>query len=221
MALVSPVLRYRKGSPRERQQIKWLALFAGFFVLYTLLGLIAYPLLTGGKVMNPGTGLFAVFFYLTTGLFPPLSIGVAVLRYRLWDIDILIRRTLVYSTLTVVLTLIYFGSVVLLQGLFQLITSQNQPPVATVISTLTIAALFIPIRRRIQTFIDRRFYRQKYNAERVLAAFSSTLRDEVELEHLTNSILGVARETMQPEHASLWLREVNLQPRGQRVSDSS
>jgi hypothetical protein len=221
MAFISPVLRYRKGSPRERQQIKWLALFAGFFVLYTLLGLIAYPLLTGGQVMNPGTSLFAVFFYLTTGLFPPLAIGVAVLRYRLWDIDILIRRTLVYSILTVVLTLVFFGSVVLLQELSQIITQQQESPVATVLSTLTIAALFIPIRQRIQSFIDRRFYRQKYNAEQVLAAFSATLRDEVELDLLTNSILGVARETLQPEHASLWLREVNLQPRGQRVSDSS
>ena len=99
MALISPVLRYRNGSPRERQQIKWLALFAGFFVLYTLLGLIAYPMLTGGEVMNPGTSLIAVIFYLTVGLFPPFAIGVAVLRHRLWDIDILIRRTLVHCSL--------------------------------------------------------------------------------------------------------------------------
>jgi hypothetical protein len=108
MAMVSPVLRYRKGSARERQQIKLLALFAGFFVLYSLLGLIAYPLLTGGEMMVPGTSLIAVIFYLTVGLFPPFAIGVAVLRHRLWDIDILIRRTLVYSILTVVLTLVFF-----------------------------------------------------------------------------------------------------------------
>jgi len=213
MALVSPVLRYRRGSDRERQQIKWLALFAGFFVLSSFLGLIAYPLLTGGEVMNPGSSLLAVIYYLSTGLFPPLTIGVAVLRYRLWDIDIIIRRTLVYSILTVVLTLIYFGSVVLLQELSQLLTWQHESPIATVLSTLAIAALFTPVRRRIQTFIDRRFYRQKYDAERVLETFSTTLRDEVDLDHLTNSILGVARETVQPEHASLWLREVNLQRR--------
>ena len=213
MALVSPVLRYRRGSDRERQQIKWLALFAGFFVLSSFLGLITYPLLTGGEVMNPGSSLLAVIYYLSTGLFPPLTIGVAVLRYRLWDIDIIIRRTLVYSILTVVLTLIYFGSVVLLQELSQLLTWQHESPIATVLSTLAIAALFTPVRRRIQTFIDRRFYRQKYDAERVLETFSTTLRDEVYLDHLTNSILGVARETVQPEHASLWLREVNLQRR--------
>ena len=221
MALVSPVLRYRKGSNRERQQIKWLALFAGLFVLSSFLGLIAYPLLTGGEVMNPGTSLLAVIYYLSTGLLPPLIIGVAVLRYRLWDIDILIRRTLVYSILTVVLTLIYLGSVVVLQELFQFITQQHQPPVATVLSTLAIAALFTPVRRNIQTFIDRRFYRQKYNAERVLAAFSATLRDEVDLDHLTNSILGVAKETLQPEHASLWLREADLQPRQWQLEKDS
>ena len=214
LTLVSPVLRYQKGNLRERQQIKWLALFGGFSVLYTMLGLIAYPLLTGGQVMNPGTGPFAVFFFLTVGLFPPFAIGVAVLRHRLWDIDILIRRTLVYSILTVILTLVFFGSVVVLQALFTTVIGR-QSPAANVLSTLTIAALFTPVRQRIQTFIDRRFYRQKYNAERVLVAFSTTLRDEVDLDHLTNSILGVAKETMQPEHASLWLREVNLQPRGQ------
>ena len=215
MALVSPVLQYRKGSRLERQQIKWLALFAGFSVIYTILGLIAYPLLTGGLVMNPGNNLFAVLFYIMNGLFPPFAIGMAVLRYRLWDIDLLIRRTLVYSILTVVLTLVYFGSVVSLQELSQLITGQNRSPAATVLSTLAIAALFTPLRRRIQESIDRRFYRQKYNAERVLTDFSAALRDQVELDHLKSSILGVVEETVQPTHASLWLREVN--PR--RVND--
>jgi hypothetical protein len=219
LALVSPVLRYRKGSPRERQQIKWLALFAGFTVLYTLLGLIAYPLLTGGPVMNPGNGLSAVFFYLITGLFPPLAIGVAVLRHRLWDIDLLIRRTVVYSFLTVILTLVYFGSVVVLQTLFTTVIG-HQSPAAIVLSTLAIAALFTPLRRRIQTFIDRRFYRQKYNAEKVLTAFSTTLREEVDLDSLTNSIQGVVKETMQPAHVSLWLRDVNFRPGERQLEEN-
>ncbi len=214
MALLSPVLRYRRGSSLERQQIKWLALFAVFFIPYTILGLIAYPLLTGGEVMNPGTNLFAVFFYLTTGLFPPVAIGVAVLRHRLWDIDIFIRRTLVYSILTVILTLVYFGSVVVLQTLFTTVIGHHSPA-AIVLSTLAIAALFTPARRRIQTFIDHRFYRQKYDAEKVLTAFGTTLRDEVDLDSLTNSILGVVKETMQPAHISLWLRDAGLKPRKQ------
>jgi hypothetical protein len=205
-AMVSPALRYRKGSLRERQQIKWLALFGGLSVLYVLLLLVAYPLLTGGGVMNPGNKLPGLIFYLTTGLFPPVAIGVAVLRHRLWDIDLLIRRTLVYSILTVSLSLVYFGSVVVLQELFTTSTGR-QSPAAVVLSTLAIAGLFTPFRRRIQTFIDRRFYRKKYDAEQVLAAFSTTLREEVDLDHLTNSILGVVEETVQPAHASLWLRE--------------
>ncbi len=215
LVLVSPVLRYRKGSPRERQQIKWLGLFAGFIVLYSLLGLIAYPLLTGGQVMNPGNSLVALALYLATSLFPPLAIGVAVLRHHLWDIDLLIRRTLVYSVLTASLTLIFFGSVVVLQNLFSRLIG-HQTPVAIVISTLASAALFAPFRRRIQTFIDRRFYRRKYNAERVLANFSATLREEVELEQQINTMLGVVHETMQPDHLSLWLLKRVPEPEKRR-----
>jgi hypothetical protein len=220
LALVSPVLRYRRGSPQERQQIKWLALFAGFLVLYIFLVLIAQPLLTGGQVMNPGNNLFAAIFYLSAGLFPPSAIGIAVLRHRLWDIDLLIRRTLVYSTLTLILTLVYFGSVVVLQRLFTTAIG-HQSPAAVMLSTLAIAALFTSFRRHIQTFIDRRFYRQKYNAERVLAAFSTTLREKVDLDHLTNSILGVVEDTMQPAHVSLWLREVDPQPRERKPEENS
>jgi hypothetical protein len=212
LALVSPVLRFRKGSPRERLQIKWLALFAGASITYVILGLVVYPLFTGGETMNPGTDISAMIFYLTTGLFPPLAIGLAVLRHRLWDIDLIIRRTLVYSILTVCLTLVYFGSVVVLQQLFTTATGR-QSPAAIVLSTLAIAALFTPFRRRIQTFIDRRFYRRKYNAERVLATFGSTLREKVDLDQLTNSIQGVVEETMQPAHLSLWLR------RGDRLAE--
>jgi hypothetical protein len=212
LAIVSPVQRYRKGSQLERQQIKWLAMFGGILITCIILGFILYPLVTGGKMMSREDNLSSLLFFLFIGLFPPLAIGVAVLRYRLWDIDIIIRRTLVYTILTAILALIYFGSVVLLQEVSQFITGQHQSPIATVLSTLAIAALFTPIRRRIQTFIDRRFYRQKYDAERVLAAFSATLRDEVDLDHLKYSILGVVEETMQPDHVSVWLRNIDLQP---------
>jgi hypothetical protein len=136
----------------------------------------------------------------------PVSFALAILRYRLWDIDVLIRRTLVYGLLTGSLALVYFGSVVLLQGVVDTFLGGSSPAV-TVISTLAVAALFTPLRRRIQDFIDRRFYRHKYNAEQVLSAFSQTLRDEVDLDRLSGSILGVVEETMQPAHLSLWVKE--------------
>jgi hypothetical protein len=204
MVLVSPLFRYRKSSYRERLQIKWMALFAGAFILYVVLGLIIYPVLTGGQMMNPGNSLFALFFYIAVGLFPPCAIGVAVLRHRLWDLDLIIRRTLVYSTLTVVLTLVYFGSVTLFQNVFTT-ASRQQSPTAVVLSTLVIAALFTPLRKGIQERIDRRFYRKKYDAEQVLSTFSSILREEVDLDYLTSSIQGVVEATLQPVHVSLWL----------------
>jgi hypothetical protein len=137
----------------------------------------------------------------------PISIGVAILRSRLWNIDIIIRRTLVYGWLTGLLVLIYFGSVVLWQTIFRLFTGRAQSEVVTVISTLVIAALFSPLRRRVQAIIDQRFYRRKYDAARTLSAFSAALRDEVQLDRLTDEILGVVSETMQPAHVTLWLKE--------------
>jgi hypothetical protein len=221
MALVSPWLRYRKGSYRERQQIKWLALFGGILSAGTILGLIVYPLVTGGEMFSRENNLFSLLFFTAMGLFPPLAIGIAVLRYRLWDVDLIIRRTLVYSILTVTLTIIYFGSVVGLQEFFQKVTGQHQSPVATVISTLVIVALFGRLTRRIQDIIDRRFYRKKYDAEKVLAAFSTTLRDEVDLDRLKSTILEVVEETMKPAHVSLWLREVDLQSRERQPEENS
>jgi hypothetical protein len=211
LVLVSPILRFRMGNHLERQQIKWLALFAVLLIPYAILGLIVYPLLTGGEAMNPGSTLFGVFFFTFTGLFPPIAIGIAVLRHRLWDIDIIIRRTLVYSILTVVLSLIYFGSVVLLQSLSQIIIG-HPSPVMTVVSTLAVVMLFTPLRRRIQERIDRRFYRQRYDAEQVLADFGITLRNEAYLDRLTHSILAVIEETMHPAQVSLWLRKTDSLP---------
>jgi hypothetical protein len=141
-------------------------------------------------------------------------VGIAVLRYRLYDIDRIINRTLVYGSLTVMLALIYFGGVATTQAIFGALTGQEeQPQLAVVVSTLVIAALFMPLRRRIQAFIDRRFYRRKYDARKTLEAFSTKLRDETDLEALNNDLVGVVRETMQPAHVSLWLRS-DTAPKG-------
>ena len=137
----------------------------------------------------------------------PTAVGIAVLRYRLYDIDLVINRTLVYGSLTAMLGLVYFGGVTATQALFHALTGQEeQPQLAIVVSTLVIAALFNPLRRRIQSFIDRRFYRRNYDARKTLEAFSATLREETNLEALNNELVGVVRETMQPAHVSLWLR---------------
>ncbi len=137
----------------------------------------------------------------------PIAIGVAILRYRLYEIDLLINRTLVYGSLTAALGAVYFGGVATTQAIFRALTGQQeQPQLAIVISTLLIAALFNPLRRRIQGFIDRRFYRSKYDAAKTLEAFSAKLRDETDLDALSDELVGVVRETMQPAHVSLWLR---------------
>ena len=137
----------------------------------------------------------------------PVAIGFAVLKYRLYDIDILINRTLVYGSLTIVLATVYLGGVTATQALFQSFTGQGDlPQLAIVASTLVIAALFNPLRRRVQSFIDRRFYRKKYDARKTLEGFSARLRNEMDLDGLNAELVAVVRETMQPEHVSVWLR---------------
>jgi hypothetical protein len=143
-------------------------------------------------------------------LLVPVAIGFAMLRYRLYDIDVVINRAIVYGALTATLALVYFGSVASIQTLFRTLTGQEQQPqLAVVVSTLAIAALFNPLRRSIQAFIDRRFYRRKYDATKTLAAFSARLRDEMDLESLEADLVSVIRETVDPYHVSLWLRPPN------------
>jgi hypothetical protein len=191
----------------ERQQTR-LVVFAIVISMLADVGfassLVRTPLaqlgLTGSAYAFMSTGLYSLTLYLF-----PLTIGIAVLRYRLWDIDILINRTLVYGALTVILTGVYVGLVIGLQALLRGIISQNNS-VAIVISTLAIYILFQPLRSRIQRIIDRRFYRSKYDAAKTVAAFSATLRQEVDLDQLREQLLAVVQETIQPAHVSLWLR---------------
>jgi hypothetical protein len=172
--------------------------------------LIFTVLLSGGDGRLPAPPwwfdlLFSVAVLGFAGV--PVAIGFAVLKYRLYDIDIIINRTLVYGSLTATLVALYFGGVAATQTILRALTDQtDQPQLAVVVSTLVIAALFNPLRRRIQSFIDRRFYRSKYDARKTLEAFSARLRDQTDLETLNNELAEVIKETMQPAHVSLWLR---------------
>jgi hypothetical protein len=202
VAVISSVfVRLRRAVGAERQQIKW---FAYAVAANAIAVVVAYVI--PGLIETPPWFEW-VGFALNNIVIPaiPIAIGIAILRYRLYDIDILINRTLVYGTLTAMLVALYFGVIVVLQRLFVLLTSQ-QSTLAVVASTLLIAALFTPLRQSIQSFIDRRFYRNKYDAGKTLEAFSAHLRDETDLDALSGDLVGVVRETMQPAHVSLWLR---------------
>lgn len=204
------VYRYRHVStPVERQQTKWIVFgvtiaLLGFMLLGYLLGVIIrlfIPLRSLGLLPD---FILVTSIYLVM-LLIPLSIAIAILRYRLWDVDVLINKTLVYGLLTGTLLVVYVGCIVALEALLRRLFNQTSD-VAIVVSTLVIAALFQPLRRRIQVGIDRRFFRRKYDAARTLAAFSATLRSEVDLSQLREDLVAVVQETMQPAHISLWLR---------------
>jgi len=201
---VALFVRYRRANATEREQIKWL-LYACAVFLVVYVGGFASRL---GGTASLGGYIWGVFFGLSV-IALPAAIGIAILRYRLYDIDVVINRTLVYGPLTMMLVALYFGGIVVLQRFFVLLTSQ-QSTIAVVASTLAIAALFSPLRRRIQGFVDRRFYRNKYDAAKTLEAFSAKLRDETDLEALSD-LVGVVRETMQPAHVSLLLRPETAQ----------
>src|SRR5215207_77896 len=212
VAVSTFVLRLRWARGIERQQIKWPAYTAvlaasGSVLTYTISEAISSWWLewTGFVLMS------------VSALGMPISIGIAIVRYRLYEIDLLINRTLVYGSLTAILALVYFGGVTATQTLFRALTGQEeQPQLAIVVSTLVIAALFTPLRRRIQSFIDRRFYRRKYDARKTLEDFSAQLRNETDLKALSDDLVGVVKETMAPAHVSLWLRP-DTAPRGEQT----
>ena len=199
--VLSVFMRLRHALGVERQQIKWFAYAAAGSVIA---GGVAYliPIVVDTPLWFERMG-----FALNIAFIPaiPIAIAVAILHYRLYDIDIIINRTLVYGSLTAMLVALYFVGIVVLQRVFVLLTSEEST-LAVVASTLLVAALFNPLRRRIQSFIDRRSYRRKYDAAKTLQGFSAQLRDETDLDALSDNLVGVVRETMQPAHVSLWIR---------------
>jgi hypothetical protein len=226
VALFSLFVRLHHTRGNERQQIKWflfaavpLTVFLGLFELSLIISNLTYDFLTYDFLNRmavivscrcpsqfAGPALKAVQFVAVLALlFVPIVTYIAILRYRLYDVDVVINRTLVYVSLTATLVALYFVAIVVLQRVFVSLTGQ-QSTLVVVASTLLIAALFTPLRRRIQSFIDRRFYRRKYDARKTLETFSAQLRNETDLEALSNDLVGVVRETMQPAHVSLWLR---------------
>jgi hypothetical protein len=208
-AVFAQLYRYRRcASLVQRQQTKWIVFGSSAAVAGRILFAVYHRVAPAHAawLMVSANLLWVVLLAL------PITFGVAILRHRLWDIDLIIRRTLLYSALTAILALVYLASVVLLQRLFQLLTGQEQSPFVTVLSTLAIAALFTPLHHRLQTAIDRRFYRRRYDAEQVLASFSAAVRDETNLERLAAHLRSVVAETLQPAQVSLWLRETDHAP---------
>jgi hypothetical protein len=199
-SVVSMALRLRRSRGQERQQLKWFASAAAILGIAFVVGPITWMIPTIPEVV------WQVTFVLAVGALP-LSAGIAILRYRLYDIDLIINRTLVYGVLSTVLALVYVGGVVGLGGLVRAATGEGSNDLVIVASTLAVAALFRPARSRVQNFIDRRFYRRKYDAVRTLEAFSASIREQVSLEALTADLQAVVRHTMQPAHVSLWLKQ--------------
>ena len=210
--VVAQIYRFRRVStPSQRQQTKWVVfafvlVIVGFVGLYSAGQLIFIPSKEySSSVVGFLSDLVARTVINTMFLLIPFSMAIAMLRYRLWDIDTIINKALVYGLLTALLASIYVGLIIGLESLIALFSKQGTQPLVIVISTLAIYALFWPLRRRIQASIDRRFYRRKYDASKVVATFSDTLRQEVDLDQLREHLLAVVQETMQPSHVSLWL----------------
>jgi hypothetical protein len=202
-------LRFRRSGGEVREQIKWIA-FAASVVALAVLAAVVDGTISASNATGDAHPLWVRLLEDAITLSfagVPIAVGFAVLKYRLYDIEVIVNRTLVYGTLTAMLALVYFGGVTATQAIFQALTGhEEQPQLSIVVSTLVIAALFNPLRRRIQAFIDRRFYRRKYDATKTLEVFSAKLRDETDLNALSDDLVGVVRETMQPSHVSLWLR---------------
>jgi hypothetical protein len=202
VASASLLVRLHNARGVERQQIKWVAYAGALAASASLLNYTVFEAMDVRWIELVGhvpalVGILGI----------PTAVGIAILRYRLYEIDTLINRTLVYGLLTVLLAALYFGGVAITQTIFRTLTGQEeQPQLAIVVSTLVIAALFNPLRRRIQSFIDRRFYRSKYDAKETLESFTAKLRDETDIDALSDDLVGVVRDTMQPAHVSLWLR---------------
>ena len=197
---ISLVVRFRRARGVERQQIKWFAFSGMVFCAVFAAGPFLWAL-----PQAPATAWIWPVLFLAGASTIPVAVGIAILRHRLYEIDVIINRALVYGSLTATLVLVYAGSVVGLQSVFRGLTGQEST-LAVVASTLAIAALFSPLRRRVQALVDRRFYRRKYDAAKTLAVFNLRLREKTDLDFLRDDVLGVVRETMQPAHASLWLR---------------
>ena len=200
VSISSMIVRFLRSSGKERLQLKWVAYTAALTAASFLVSFVLpepVPQAIQDTVFFLGVAAFAAI---------PIAAGIAILRHRLYDIDLLINRTLVYGSLTLSLVGIYVGGIVLIQGLFRALTGQ-ETQLAIVASTLAIAALFNPLRRHVQAFIDRRFYRRRYDARKTLASFSARLRDETDLNRLGDELVSVVRATVQPAHASLWLRQ--------------
>jgi MFS family permease len=200
VSLASVVVRLRRSGGRERLQVKWVA-YAAVLTTISFATSFLLGLLPSGQTAADVFFLVGVVGF--TGI--PVAAGTAILRHRLYEIDLLINRTLVYGSLTVMLVAVYAGSIVILQGFLRAITGQESQ-LAIVASTLAVAALFSPLRQRVQGLVDRRFYRRKYDAAKTLDAFSVRLRDETQLDTLSEDLVGVVTRTVQPAHASLWLR---------------
>ena len=235
LGIIGQIYRYRRVSgPVERQQTRWVVASMALVLFWLFAVYSQFPFRNWSPWAGPWA-ILQIFGTLAVVALLPLSIARAILRYHLWDIDVIVRKTLVYALLTGFLALVYLCSIVILQGLFSRLTGQDST-LATILSTLLIAVLFLPVRRRVQAIIDRHFYRRKYDAAKVLEGFAATARDETDLDQLTAELLRVIQETMEPEQVSVWLKPtadgrpptagyssaevegVNLRPQGARRS---